>query len=416
MTSSQRSGFDPPDVLALLAQHGGSYQAAADAAGVNYSTFQSRVYKARQKAAGAVPISQDESKIQAATRDEIIAEILRVIEQDTTKVVTRNHFRNESRYAESAWIAHFGTWEEAKRQAGVTLSRHAHRLGLNIAKHASVDKMRALNSEKREYEGKYLRPSGRRFQTLIHATDLHDKECDPFALRILLETIERVAPEKIILGGDLFDLPEFGKYGVDPREWDVVGRIKAAHAILAAIRERAPNTELTLIEGNHEYRLLRHLAEETPAMRVLLADLHGFTVPKLLGLDKFEVNYIARCDLGVFTERDIKEELNRNYFIAWNAYLAHHFPHGKKMGFPGAHGHHHRHHSEQFYSPHFGPFKWQQLPAMHRRHASYTAGEQWGMGFNIQHVDTVSKRSIDESVTIGDHAMVGGRFYEREAA
>src|SRR3954469_8235726 len=82
-----------------LATHG-TYRAAARALGIPASTLQGRVAKP--------PISQDETKVQTATRDEIIAEILRVINHDTTRVVTRNHFRNESRYAESAWIAHFG--------------------------------------------------------------------------------------------------------------------------------------------------------------------------------------------------------------------------------------------------------------------------------------------------------------------
>jgi hypothetical protein len=103
-----------------LATHG-TYRAAARALGVPASTLQCRVAKA--------PISQDETKIQSATREEMIAEILRIVNQDTTRVITRNHFRNESRYAESAWIAHFGTFDEAKRQSGVTLSRHQHGLG-----------------------------------------------------------------------------------------------------------------------------------------------------------------------------------------------------------------------------------------------------------------------------------------------
>jgi hypothetical protein len=389
-----------------LATHG-TYRAAARALGIPASTLQGRVAKP--------PISQDETKVQTATRDEIIAEILRVINHDTTRVVTRNHFRNESRYAESAWIAHFGTWDEAKRAAGVTLSRHQHRLGLNIAKHASVEAMRSLSASRLGYEDKYLRPSGSRFQTLLHATDLHDKECDPFVLRILVETAQRVQPEKIILGGDLFDLPEFGKYGVDPREWDVVGRIKAAHGILRSLRNAAPNAEMVLVEGNHEYRLLRHLAEESPAIRVVLSDLHGFTVPRLLGLDEFEINYIARGDLGTFTQRDIAEELNRNFYIAWDAYLVHHFPHGEKMGFHGGNGHHHRHWVHQHYSPDRGAYHWTQLAACHRRLASYTAGEQWGLGFQIAHVDTHTKSVADEYVHIQNHAMVGGRMYFRAA-
>ena len=413
----------------LLKEHG-SVRAAARAAGIPASTFQhwldpDRVngyHKAKPEQADETEtkpkkariLSESELLFHAHWTPEDCLKCLRdMAEADPETVITRNHFRNTSGISESTWNRYFGTFEEYKRQARIILSRHAHRLEKAIAKHASVDVLREMNVTKRDLEGKYLRPVGRRFQTLIHLTDLHDKECDPFVLQIALDTIERVKPDQLIIGGDLFDLPEFGKYGVDPREWDVVGRIKAAHAILAAIRARAPDTELTLVEGNHEARLLRHLAENDQPLRVVLSDLHGFTVPKLLGLDTYEVNYIARLDLNTFTERDIKEELNRNYYIAWDAYLVHHFPHGKNMGYPGANGHHHRYHADQAYSPQFGPYQWLQLGAMHRRHASYTAGEGWGLGFNICHVDTHTKRSVNEYITVSDHAMVGGRFYER---
>jgi hypothetical protein len=270
-----------------------------------------------------------------------------------------------------------------------------------------------LNKEKAGYEDKYLRPSGRRFQSAIHVTDLHDQDCDPFWLRVVYETLERVQPEKLIIGGDLFDLPEFGKYPIDPREWDVVGRIKAAHGILSEFRKAAPNSEIVLVEGNHEYRLLRHLAEATPAMRAVLSDLHGFTVPKLLGLDQFEVNYVSRTDLGTFFKKDMREQIERNYYIAWDCYLAHHFPEGQKLGFPGANGHHHRHWATQHYSPQFGPYLWSQLGCGHRRQATYCAGEQWSLGFQIVHADTATKHVIAEYVHVGDHAVVGGRFYQR---
>jgi hypothetical protein len=224
----------------------------------------------------------------------------------------------------------------------------------------------------------------------------------------------RIQPEKVIIGGDLFDLPEFGKYPVDPREWDVVGRIRDAHAILAGLRQKAPNAEIVLVEGNHEFRLLRHLAEATPAMRAVLADLHGFTVSKLLGLDQFEVNYVARGTLGTFTERDIKREVSLNYHVAWDAYLSHHFPAGEKMGYPGAHGHHHRYFVNQHYSPQFGPYHWSQLGCGHRRQATYCAGEEWGLGFNIAHVDTHNKHVNAEYIAITDFAVGGGTFYQRQ--
>lgn len=400
------------EAKAALEKHG-SVRRAAEALGIPASTLQHRIAIEKPKTI----LSENELKFHAEwTSGDCIRELQRIANIDTTKVISRNYFRNTAAISEATWSRYFGTFEEFKRAAGIIISRHARRLELHIAKHASVYNMRNLSEDRRALEGKYNRPHGRRYQTLIHATDLHDKECDPFALDILIDTVHRVQPEKIIIGGDLFDLPEFGKYGVDPREWDVVGRIKAAHRILDRIRNAAPETELTLVEGNHEYRLLRHLAEESPAMRVVLSDLHGYTVPKLLGLDQFEVNYVARCDLGTFTQRDMAEELNRNFFIAWDSYLVHHFPHGEKMGFHGGNGHHHRHFVHSHYSPDRGAYHWTQLGALHRRLASYTAGEQWGLGFMIAHVDTHRKHVADEYIHIQDHAMVGGRFYERKAA
>lgn len=351
------------------------------------------------------------------SREECIAEIHRVFALEPDAFLSRTRFRAQARIKDVVWNRHFGTFTEFKRGAGIELTRHQHRMELDVAKHSSVESFRALNGEKQGWEDRYLRPSGARFQTILHFTDVHDVECDPFWRRCLMETALRVQPEKVIIGGDLFDLPEFGKYSVDPREWDVVGRIRWVHAFLRDLRDACPSAEIVLIEGNHEFRLLRHLAEATPAMRAVLSDLHGFTVSRLLGLDEFEINYISRTDLGVFSRRDISEELNRNYFIAHDCYLAHHFPEGEKMGYPGAHGHHHRHSVSQHFSPGFGVFEWHQLGCGHRRLASYTPGEQWGMGFLLAHIDTVKKHVAHEYINIQqDFAMIGGRFYERESS
>ena len=407
--------------LEAVAQYG-SVREAARELNKPRSTLQEHYHKARSLGLDAtvptdtaVPISQDESKIQTATREEIIEEILRVVNQDTTKVITRNHFRNESRYAESAWIQHFGTWDEAKRQSGVTLSRHAHRLGLNIAKHASVDKLRDMNVEKQGFEDKYLRPSPRRFQTAIVCSDLHGLKCDPFFRRVLMETVERVQPEKIILNGDIIDAAEFSKHTQDPRDFKVLEEIDWLHGFLGNLREAAPDAEETYVAGNHEARWLRHLAEQSPAMMVVLADLHGFTVSKLMGLDRFHINYVDRGDLTAWNERDIKAQLRKNYVTLWNnSLLFGHFPEMRSMGIPGANGHHHKHVVWPFYSPTYGPAEWHQLGAGHVREASYCAGEKWGSGFLLVHCDTQTKRSQFEYIDVSHvHAVVGGRFYIR---
>lgn len=360
-------------------------------------------------------LSQDDNKQTRATKDECIREMRRLAEADTTKVVTRNFFRNESRLAESAWNAHFGTFEEFKRQAGIILSRHAHRLERDIAKHASVDKMRAMNVEKRSYEGKYARPEGGRWQSALVVSDVHDMHCDPFFRRVLMDVAKRSQPEIVVLNGDIYDLPEFSKHSRDPRDFNPLDRIRWVWKFLGDLRAAVPNAEIQFIEGNHEFRLLRHLAEETPAMLVMLAELHGFTVPKLLGLDRFEINLIARADMTAFNERDIKTQLARNYTTLWDGSLLFgHFPEMRNMGLPGASGHHHKHIVWTAYSPAHGPYEWHQTGCGHMREASYCNGERWANGFLLAHCDTLTRRTQFEYVDLSHTAaMVGGKWYSR---
>lgn len=367
--------------------------------------------------AGRVPLSEDQRKFHAEwTADDCIAELRRIAEIDTTKVITRNYFRNNSDISESTWNRFFGTFLEFKRQAEITLSRHAHGLERQIAKHASVDKTRALQGERSGWEGKYLRPQSRRFQTVVVISDTHGLSCDPFVRSVFMDTVTRMQPSKVVLNGDMLDCPAFSKHTNDPRSFDVVGEIRWLHQFLRDLRTAAPNAEIIYNSGNHEDRLLRHLAEETPAMMVLLSDLHGWTVPKLLGLSEFEINYVARGDLSAWNVRDQQEQLRKNYVTLWDALLFGHFPEMQRMGLPGGHGHHHKHMATTYYSPLYGPYQWLQLGCGHRREANYCAAEKWGQGFAAWHVDTQTKRSQPCYFDLShDTAMVDGKWHERLA-
>lgn len=367
-------------------------------------------------AKGSVPLSQDETKITTATEAECIAEMQRIASANPDKFLSRNFFRVHSRLAESAWTRWFGTFQEFKKGANITPSRHVQNHEKHIAKHASTAAYRALNAERRDWAERFQAPAGDRFQTHVVATDIHDHECDPFFRRVLVDVCRRAAPSRLILGGDTFDLAEFGKYSVDPRSWDVVGRIRWVHGFLAELRQVIPNARLDMLEGNHEYRLLRHLAEASPAMQAVLADLHGFTVPRLLGLSEFEVNYHARGDLAAFYQKDIQTEVRKNYLIVDGTYIVHHFPEGMRMGLPGMHGHHHKHIVWPHYSPDRGSFEWHQLGCGHKRQASYCAGERWANGFALVHLDTERHHCAIEYVDLSfGHACVAGKWYFRSA-
>ena len=363
----------------------------------------------------AIPFSEATSKYQADWGpDECITELRRVVELYPERVITRNFFRNEATCSEATWTRFFGTFQEFKCAAGITPSRHARRLEKSIAKHAAHDSFRLLNEERTRWEDAYLKPTSRRWQTYLIASDIHDIDCDEFWLKLFLETAGRVQPDKVIIGGDLFDLPEFSSYTVDPRSWDVTGRIRWVHKFFKRLREACPEAELHLIEGNHEYRLLRHLAEATPALKAVLADLHGMTVANLLGLERYEVNYVGRSNLGAFTKSDLKKEVEKSYKLFDDALLVHHFPHAKSWGYAGCNGHHHKHQVTPLFSPRVGSYSWHQLGCGHRRHAAYMDASIWELGFAMAHVDTTACKVAWDYIEIRDHAVIGGRWYVRE--
>ncbi len=351
------------------------------------------------------------------SKDDLVNELITLTKSYTEegRIITRNFFREQTGIPDSHWEKHFGTFTKFKIASGLSPSKHETSILNDIAKHVSVDNYRSLNVEKSSWEGSFLRPSDKKYQSLIVVSDIHDINCDLFYYRLLLETVNRVQPERIILNGDIFDFPEFSKYTNDPREYAVVERIKWVHKFLEDLRSNSPNSQIDLIEGNHEYRLLRHLSESSPGIKTILSDLHGWTIPELLGLKKFEVNFYARADLGAFNKTDINSELSKNYIIVNDQVLFHHFPQGKDMGYPGCNGHHHKHIVWNSFSPRFGSFEWHQIGCGHKRQASYTPGEKWSNGFLIVHLDTKTfKTQFDYIDCSYNHCFIGGKFYERK--
>lgn len=412
-----------------LAQYPNS-AAVALALGMSHARVRSKVHELRRMAEvaenppyiavrhnGSVPMSEHSERFKPDwTAEDCIAELQRVAALDPDRVVSRNYFRIHSRCSESTWNRFYGTFEEFKRQAQLKLTRQQHALERHIAKHASVDHYRRMNEERSNYGNLYERPNTRRFKTVVIASDLHDEEMDPFFRRVLVDTIARVQPDAFCIGGDGLDLPEFGKYSVDPREWGPTRRIAYMHGFLTDLREVCPDMQIDWLEGNHEYRLLRHLGDATPALKVVLEELHGMTIRRLLGLDTFEVNYIAKADLAAYRERDIAKQLGRNYHIYHDCLLVHHFPEGRNMGLPGVNGHHHKHISWPHFSPVYGAYEWHQLGCGHMRDASYCSGEKWHMGFMIANIDSWTRQVNFDYVPVTDFAVAGGKWYRREKA
>lgn len=357
-------------------------------------------------------------------REHCIQLLRQLCEERPDVVISRDWFRKNSGIPDSVWTQFFGKFSEYKQAAGIKVGRRANRLLLNVAKHSSADDLRSLNEERRSYGKKYLKPKSGRWRTILLSGDTHDKECDPFAQRIYLDVARRLGSGEgcgiltdVFHLGDLYDLPEFGRYDVDPRTWDPVGRIRwVDHNHWKPLRKFCPKEEFTLLEGNHEFRVGALLAAQTPAVKTVLSDLHGMTIASFLGLDKYKVNYVANGDLAAvdFTKSDVKKELERNYHILYNCFLGCHYSTGQRKGLPGAHGHHHKHLVWTHDSPVYGAYEWHQLGGMHYRFATYADGEKWNNGFALVHIDVKTKAVGFEYIVVGPtQCMAAGVFYER---
>lgn len=361
-------------------------------------------------------VNQDNLQYDEAATAESLLELMRDVQrEEPTRFLTRNEFAHHTGLADRTWTRYFGTFAEYKRQAGVDMPRAISALEVKVAKHVSSDHYRVVGESRLGWGERYMRDRAGRFKTILAGSDLHDRECDPFWLRAFIDTARRAQPDVICLNGDVFDLPEFGRYTVDPRKWDAAGRIEFVHReVFARLRMAAPNAQIDLIEGNHEHRLVRHMADAAPAMMSILSELHGMSVADLFGLRKYEINYVAKGDLCASRATDVKAEIARNWRIYYGCVLAHHFPEGRHKGLPGFNGHHHKHVSWPGQSPIFGPFEWHQLGCGHVRDAEYCDGEIWHNGFALVHVDTATKATNIEYVPVTDFAVVGGHLYQRD--
>lgn len=346
------------------------------------------------------------------TKEECIDSLTLLVEAHPQRIITRNFYRNETGVSDSTWSKHYGTFTEFKVQANITPTRQVHQMERHIAKHASQDLLASLTEEKQSYEGKYEKDTTGRWKTIIKVSDTHGKFLCPFYRRVVLDTIKRIQPDLICHQGDAYDMAEFGMYTVDPREWDIVGDIKAGNDFFRDMRLAAPNTQIDFLESNHDWRLLRHLGESSPAMKAILSDLHGMTFTSLLKIDEYEINYIGRANLKAFNQRDKKTELAKNWKIYYGCSFA---AHGHEKEQPHMHstiGHTHKYIVKYGYDHSRGAYGVHYLGYGATNGDEYTNAGKYQKGFMIEFIDThtqnVSFQYID--LTHG-FCNVGGKYY-----
>lgn len=363
-------------------------------------------------------LSEEKKKFDPhATSEELIADLRRVQEENPDTYITRKKYRKLGKYSDSTWDSRYGTFHEYRRQARLELSRGQQTLEKRIAKHASLDTYRGfMEVEVLPWNGRYERDHSGRWQTMIFGSDMHDKLADPFAKMVFIETCRRVQPNKIALVGDIYDSMEFSRFDKDPRAWDAAGRLAFVRdEFFRPLREVCPEAEITLLAGNHEHHLLRHMAERTPEMRAILSDFMGLTFADLLGLKEFEINLICQHDLSSYTPAMSREEIKKNRKTYYGCITADHYPDPKfDLGTCWVGGHTHKPALFTGCNEVLGGLWGMALGCLTTVDNNYTYKNRNQNGFAMAHIDTLKKHSIPEPVIFSDSGcVVGGVRYSR---
>jgi predicted phosphodiesterase len=374
---------------------------------------------ARKESAGeeAIPVmGGHRQKFSSGSAMEMIEDLRRVQAIDLDKFVTRNYYRVEGSFSEAAYCNRFGTFHEFRREAGLEMSRGAQRIERAVALHASRDRYRGFAEvEILPWVGKYEKTATPGMKTMLVASDFHDKDSDEFVLGVLLDTAKRVQPDVIVLNGDVFDEYEFSHFDQDPRQINLRERYDfVKERIFRPLREACPDAQIDLIIGNHEVRILRHMADRSPHIKCL-ADLIGISLSQLLMLDEFEINLVSKGDLAAHTPKESRDEIKKNYKVYYKTLLIGHEP--ANYGICSVAGHTHKPKFESKVNELVGSYFNMVLGCISKVDVEYVQGlNRYSQGFGLFHIDPELRECVPEHIVFTDHyAVVGGQIYKRPA-
>jgi predicted phosphodiesterase len=350
-----------------------------------------------------------------AHSEEMLQDLQRVQEENPGRFITRELYRKHGKFGDFSWRSRWGTFQEFRRTAGLELNRGAQRIEKAIATHSARDRYRGFfEVEVQPWVGKYEKTfKGSSLKTILVGSDFHDKEADPFVLSVFIDTARRVQPDIIVLAGDVFDLYEFSRFDKDPRLMNLKDRFDFVRdQIFRPLREGCPNAQIDFILGNHDLRLLRHMADRTPYLAPLL-DLMGITLNQIFGLDEFGINLVAKGDFSAYMPKESRDEAAKNYKKYFGCVVICHFPGDYGMCSIG--GHTHKPFFQSKVNELSGGYFNLTLGCISKVDVDYVEGlNTYNQGFALIHIDPVLREAIPEQVIFTDHyTIVGGKLYKR---
>jgi hypothetical protein len=323
--------------------------------------------------------------------------------------LTRSLHETHGRYTEHTVKKYFGGYGAAKHVLGIT---DVIKVKLNRIRSQEViteSIFKQFGEEMDVYKDKYQIPDPGDELTLVVVSDMHDFMCDPFVRRSLIERVSDIKPEIICLNGDIFDVYEFSTHNKE-EGWSNLGKsLQWGSELFADFRKASPNSQIDLIQGNHELRIQKRIAEN-PELREM-AKAAKLSISSFLRLDDYGVNYIGINNISGPDRTKYRtapmEVANKFYF---ETVLADHYPSGINDEVPGFNGHHHVYESTSKYNRTYGQYNWVQLGGAHIKKATYTeAAKKWSNGFMTVEINKRTKKSYFIYHDVQDHCWIGNK-------
>lgn len=352
------------------------------------------------------------------TNEDIIKDVKKVakILDKEGKLLTRPNYLSHGKYGIVIIGNRFGGWKPLMGKMGLEVQKEYKQVIKAIGKHTQMDIYRHYYKDKvTPWCGKYAKKEKTKgIAEILIGSDMHDEDVDEFTLAVFIDTARRKQPDIICLNGDIFDCYEFSRYTKDPRQCDTARRFQFVHdEIFAPLRKACPKAQIDLIVGNHEYRLLKKLAENNPHLMVLMSDFMGLSLKDFFGLDKYKINLTCKSDLATWSKKDEKNELKKNFKKYYGCYVvSHERDFGYKMH--GSSGHTHTANIKADKSIE-GSKLWYTFPGMVIRDADYMENiSRADCGFGLVHIDLATKDVQQEMfITSGSFVSVGAKVYKR---
>ncbi len=362
-------------------------------------------------------------------RQQLIDDLMRVLQHPCNPwkgwAASRARYRKLGHFPEVIVGDFFGNHAQFQREAGLRDSRGTSKVKNLTARMATEQTIReyaeacVLNHCDKHAKLMSVEKWGRQITAII-LSDLHSKFIDPFAFQVALDVIEMTKPELVVLNGDVVDFPKVGRYTTMPGatnlslqdEIDFVRQF-----ILPEIRKRAPDAILVWHIGNHEYRLIRYLADTAPDLH----DLNCLRFDELFGVEEFDIEMVfgnnflsARSpDFYAPRQKDRKSDVERRtwriYFDAWA--VTHGYSISKtpakneleRFGCSGTSGHTHRPQLFTIPTAKCPTGNWMSTGMMANEAVGqhYVTGPSaWTMGFGIATIDLLYGEVVQHPITV----------------